>query len=192
MKTGSDVMTQNLRTRIIQEATDMFMELGFLATSTHQIAKNLGITQPAIYHHFPNKEALYIEVLTTFSSPVEAKLKDLIQYNEVPRDALIEMSVYLTSSHPVNFNVMMNDMNQHLSDEAFQDIFKIYLKTYYQPFLDVFIKMKSNLNEQYTINIIVNHFLRGLSAYIINEPEDFLKVKDYVNFFLEGALKRTV
>lgn len=185
-------MTQNLRTRIIQEATDMFMELGFLATSTHQIAKNLGITQPAIYHHFPNKEALYIEVLTTFSSPVEAKLKDLIQYNEVPRDALIEMSVYLTSSHPVNFNVMMNDMNQHLSDEAFQDIFKIYLKTYYQPFLDVFIKMKSNLNEQYTINIIVNHFLRGLSAYIINEPEDFLKVKDYVNFFLEGALKRTV
>lgn len=185
-------MTQNLRTRIIQEATDMFMDLGFLATSTHQIAKNLGITQPAIYHHFPNKEALYIEVLTTFSSPVEAKLKDFIKYNEVPRDALIEMSVYLTSSHPVNFNVMMNDMNQHLSDEAFQDIFKIYLKTYYQPFLDVFIKMKSNLNEQYTIKIIVNHFLRGLSAYIINEPEDFLKVKDYVNFFLEGALKRTV
>lgn len=192
MKTRSDVMTQNLRTRIIQEATDMFMDLGFLATSTHQIAKNLGITQPAIYHHFPNKEALYIEVLTTFSSPVEAKLKDFIKYNEVPRDALIEMSVYLASSHPVNFNVMMNDMNQHLSDEAFQDIFKIYLKTYYQPFLDVFIKMKSNLNGQYTINIIVNHFLRGLSAYIINEPEDFLKVKDYVNFFLEGALKRTV
>lgn len=51
---------------IIAYATELFMTQGYLATSTRQIAKGLHITQPAIYHHFKNKEEIYVEVLTTF------------------------------------------------------------------------------------------------------------------------------
>lgn len=57
----------NKKEDIIDYATTLFMEQGYLATSTRQIAKGLGITQPAIYHHFQNKEDIYIQVLQKFT-----------------------------------------------------------------------------------------------------------------------------
>lgn len=48
---------------IIKTAQRLFMESGYRAVSTRQIAKICGITQPALYHHFKNKQDLYIAVL---------------------------------------------------------------------------------------------------------------------------------
>lgn len=183
-------MKKTLRTKILEEATDLFMDQGFLATSTHQIAKNLGVTQPAIYHHFPNKEALYIEVLREFSSPVRNKLVNIMAQSESPKQALFEMSSHLTQSHPVNFNVMMDDMNKHLSEKAFGDIFRIYYETYFKSFEEVFTLLEDDLSPNFSLNLVVNHFLRGLSSYIINDPQDMLDVSTFVTLFLEGALKR--
>lgn len=44
-----------LRQRIIDAAEQLFMLQGFAATSTRQIAEKVGITQPNLYYHFPNK-----------------------------------------------------------------------------------------------------------------------------------------
>ena len=53
-------MEMDMRDQIIQVATDLFMEIGFTATSTRQIAQILNISQPALYHHFKNKDDLLI------------------------------------------------------------------------------------------------------------------------------------
>ncbi len=48
------------RHQILEVASSLFMNHGFLATSTRKIATEVGITQPNLYHHFRNKEEIYV------------------------------------------------------------------------------------------------------------------------------------
>lgn len=52
------------RQAILKTATTLFLQKGFSGASTRDIAKQIGITQPALYHHFNDKEVLYLAVLT--------------------------------------------------------------------------------------------------------------------------------
>lgn len=48
---------------MLEVAARQFAEKGFSGTSMRSIAADTGTTQAAIYHHFPNKDALYQAVL---------------------------------------------------------------------------------------------------------------------------------
>ncbi len=49
--------------RLLGIAGQQFAKKGYSGTSMRSIARETGTTQAAIYHHFPNKEALYQAVL---------------------------------------------------------------------------------------------------------------------------------
>jgi AcrR family transcriptional regulator len=50
------------RQRILDAAREMFVELGYDATTMRAIADRIEYTPTAIYHHFRNKEALLAEL----------------------------------------------------------------------------------------------------------------------------------
>ena len=50
--------------RLLDTAAEMFAQRGYAGVSMRDIAGAVGITQAAIYHHFENKDALYIGALT--------------------------------------------------------------------------------------------------------------------------------
>ena len=47
------------RDQILDAAMQCFASAGFRGTTTRQIASRVGITEAALYRHFPSKEALY-------------------------------------------------------------------------------------------------------------------------------------
>jgi AcrR family transcriptional regulator len=51
---------------IAKAALRLFLQNGYERTSLNQIAAQVGITKPAIYHHFKNKDELFHEVLSLF------------------------------------------------------------------------------------------------------------------------------
>ena len=51
---------------IAKTALRLFLQNGYEGTSLNQIASQVGITKPAIYHHFKNKDELFHEVLSLF------------------------------------------------------------------------------------------------------------------------------
>jgi AcrR family transcriptional regulator len=59
-------MTKGERTRqrIIDSATELFSRSGYRAVSLRDIAAHAGITHAGVLHHFPNKEATLIHVLS--------------------------------------------------------------------------------------------------------------------------------
>ncbi len=83
---------ENTKVKIIEVAIECFGELGYEGTSMRLIAEKLGISKPAIYYHFPDKQHLFqgiVEfVMDKFSNTLEAiknnqtdaisKLKDII------------------------------------------------------------------------------------------------------------------
>jgi TetR/AcrR family transcriptional repressor of nem operon len=51
---------------IAKTALRLFLQNGYDKTSMNHIAREVGITKPAIYHHFKNKDQLFHEVLSLF------------------------------------------------------------------------------------------------------------------------------
>jgi len=48
---------------ILESATPLFAEAGYNGVSMRRIAQAVGLNAASLYHHFPDKETLYIEAL---------------------------------------------------------------------------------------------------------------------------------
>ena len=57
---------------ILASARTLFAERGFEATSIDDIALAAGVAKGAIYHHYPSKEAIFLEVLDAVHRDVAA------------------------------------------------------------------------------------------------------------------------
>ncbi len=68
------------RERLLQTAVSLFASSGYRGVSMRDLAGAVGITPPALYNHFPNKEALYrAAVETAFTASAERMLAALEQ-----------------------------------------------------------------------------------------------------------------
>lgn len=55
--------TRELRRRILDVAAELFIERGYSATATREIARVVGIRQATLYYHFPSKALLLSNLL---------------------------------------------------------------------------------------------------------------------------------
>ena len=73
---GDDISAPNPRSRrksdrrlqLLAAAERLFAERGFLAVRLEDIGAAAGVSGPAIYRHFPNKESLLVELLVGIST----------------------------------------------------------------------------------------------------------------------------
>ena len=182
----------NKKQQIIDYATDLFMTQGYLATSTRQIAKGLGITQPAIYHHFKNKEDIYVNVLSDFTYEIGKNLRVLLSEDKPAEEVLANMSNYLIDNHSMNFSLMMKDMNEELPKDVKQQIFLLWNANYFEPFELFFEKHSHSLSKELNIDNLSLHFLRVLSVYMdknINQKND-LPIEELIHIFFYGIMKK--
>ncbi len=67
----------NRKQDIVQAATLLFAEQGFDGTTTLQISKEAGITEPVIYYHFTGKDELFTQIITKTFETFFTHLDDL-------------------------------------------------------------------------------------------------------------------
>ncbi|QIK68779.1 TetR/AcrR family transcriptional regulator [Erysipelothrix sp. HDW6C] len=186
-------MSVNLRESIISVATDLFMKNGYLATSTRDIASILNVSQPSIYHHFKNKEAIYAEVLERFAVEIGNSIKEILTSDHSYEKRLIETSIYLKNNHAVNFSLMMNDIESELSDAVQYKVFTIWQQNYFQPIRDFFEAIAQYIGYDLNPEIASRHYLRLLSAYLSKSTygsdvsDDDVHVA--ITIFLRGVIK---
>ena len=76
------------RSALIAAAERLVAERGYLAVRLEDIGAAVGVSGPAIYRHFPNKEALLVELLVGISTRLLAGATDVVARADVPEDAL--------------------------------------------------------------------------------------------------------
>ena len=55
------------REQLIEVATKLFAKSGYDATTTADIAKAAGVTEPILYRHFESKQELFIAIVRDVS-----------------------------------------------------------------------------------------------------------------------------
>jgi AcrR family transcriptional regulator len=77
----SKLSSEERRAAIIKAVRRLFAEKGFHGSTTRELAKAAGVSEALLFKHFPNKEAIYEEMLQAAcpakDSPVLARLKSL-------------------------------------------------------------------------------------------------------------------
>lgn len=53
----------DVKKRILDVATTLFAEKGYGSTSVREVVEAAGVTKPALYYYFANKEALFLELI---------------------------------------------------------------------------------------------------------------------------------
>jgi AcrR family transcriptional regulator len=76
------------RTQLVAAAERLVAERGYLAVRLEDIGAAAGVSGPAIYRHFPNKEALLVELLVGISTRLLAGASDVVTRAADPESAL--------------------------------------------------------------------------------------------------------
>src|SRR3954468_2511889 len=91
------------RGRILREARLLFTAQGYAAVSMQQIADAAGVNKATLYHHFDDKEDLFVSVMAEEFTRLSADLGEVIAEGGSLRDQLVHVAVHIFSSHRSDF-----------------------------------------------------------------------------------------
>lgn len=186
---------------IVKTAQQLFMDLGYRAVSTRQIAEKCGLTQPALYHHFKNKQALYVAVNQYTLLQTENSLNQILSRTESFKERLLEISTYMMNHFDVDLSQMFHDIFHELEDHHQQEIQKGWIKGFLMPVIKMIEEGVSNreirdLSELGTTSTELAYMILNLIKSTLEPPqkisqhesstENLKKSKLIIEIFLNG------
>ncbi len=79
-----------MRESILAAAVQLFAEYGYHAAPLRDIARIAGIRAASIYHHYPNKQSLLVEIMETHMQRLIGALEHILQTYDEPLQRLDE------------------------------------------------------------------------------------------------------
>jgi len=105
----------------------LFMELGYRKVSTRMIAEQCGISQPALYHHFKNKQQIYMEVIFNSIQQTENALLKVIEKYDSLEDRLLQIAIFFMTNYQEDLMQMFHDLQHEMPEDVQKQ-----LKTHWQ------------------------------------------------------------
>jgi AcrR family transcriptional regulator len=125
------------RSEILAVARRLFMTRGFRAVTTREIADIVGLTQPALYHHFGGKEALYIAVLEDDLARQSTLIRSSVYANSPARDRLAALAMSMAEQIDHDLGQMFHDLRFEVSAESRDRIVQAFREAMMEPMLDL-------------------------------------------------------
>jgi len=94
--------TESNKSCILREAAVLFSQKGYERTSMREIAEKVGISKPAIYYHFSNKQALFEELITTSFNMSQKRITDIANCDCDPIKKLNDLALGFLQSTKQN------------------------------------------------------------------------------------------
>lgn len=84
--------------KIVDAAEQLFAEQGYDSTPLREIARQVGIREPSLYAHFPNKEAIYGAVIDRALQPFMHEMQQW-NHNELTLRELVDIPKKMLHMH---------------------------------------------------------------------------------------------
>lgn len=102
MKDTPGSTENSLSVRIIEAATQLFMENGFKGTTTKMIAQKAKVNEATIFRHFNSKEGVFVEVSKEVTKNGHSKLVAIVESGLPPEEMLFQFGMEL-------YNLLVED-----------------------------------------------------------------------------------
>ena len=135
------------RSQLIAAAERLIAEHGFLGVRLEDIGAAAGVSGPAIYRHFPNKEALLVELLVGISTRLLAGATEVVA-DAGPADALdglVDFHLDFVFTEPDLIRIQDRDLAQ-LPAAAMRQVRRAQ-RQYVEIWVDVLRALDDDLDE---------------------------------------------
>jgi hypothetical protein len=108
------------RLQLLSAAERLFAQRGFLAVRLEDIGAAAGVSGPAIYRHFPNKESMLVELLVGISTRLLDGAREVLEHSTdaaAALDGLIDFHLDFTFGDPDLIRIQDRDL-AHLPETA--------------------------------------------------------------------------
>ncbi|HEY0227556.1 MAG TPA: TetR/AcrR family transcriptional regulator [Mycobacterium sp.] len=133
------------RLQLLSAAERLFAERGFLAVRLEDIGAAAGVSGPAIYRHFPNKESMLVELLVGISTRLLAGARDVTARHSdasTALDGLIDFHLDFALGEPDLIRIQDRDL-AHLPVAAERQVRKAQ-----RQYVEVWVAVLRELNPE--------------------------------------------
>ncbi len=194
-------MSESTREKILETALKLFSQKGYLGATTKEIAKEAGIAEVTLFRYFSSKEALFGEVINTYSflptlkellekirkEPYEKALKviayEFIKVLESKKD-LIKIMHSEIQRYPEEIKKIYDNIIEHTIDLLSEYFKELQQKGFLREFDSVFAARAF-------LGMFFSYFYAKEIGKCLNLGKEDINevVNAYVDIFLRGMLK---
>jgi AcrR family transcriptional regulator len=135
-------MVGNTRERILRAALDLFGRQGFSRVSMRTVALSAGVTKPALYYYFRDKESLFEECLADFNAQMEQTMRSATNAAsgiEVAVRSVAEALLTGSPFHPVRVH---DELADHVSGGLRRRLRGTFQSVVVEPVTDLFVALQ--------------------------------------------------
>ncbi|MFE5876684.1 TetR/AcrR family transcriptional regulator [Rhodococcus sp. NPDC056506] len=117
--TRRDQMKADRRRQLLDAAARLIAERGFVSVRLEDLGAAVGISGPAVYRHFPNKDAVLVELLVGISTRLHEGGSAAAEAADSPRaalDALVEFHLDFALGEPDLIRIQDRDLESLPAD----------------------------------------------------------------------------
>jgi AcrR family transcriptional regulator len=108
------------RHRILRAAYPLFVERGYAAVSMQEIADAVPIHKATLYHHFQNKDDLFLAVVRMAMTQRHSQIETFIQEGGTAADQLTKVGLLAFRDSQSEFGRLMTDARLRLTEDQQQ------------------------------------------------------------------------
>ena len=105
--------SRSMRDSILAAAVQLFAQYGYHAAPLRDIARIAGIQAASIYHHYPSKQALLVEIMETHMQRLNTSLEYILKETDDPLQRLhnaIANHIRLHTTYKAEFFIIDTEM----------------------------------------------------------------------------------
>jgi AcrR family transcriptional regulator len=161
-------LAEGTRERILRCADHLLAKHGYAGMSMREVAVAAGVTKPALYYHFRDKEALFEECVAASQSRLSALLQNATR-TEGPLEERIEAAaLVLLTGYPHHPARVQADIVEHLGEEAVARLGRGYHEAVTEPIGELFgAAAASGLLREGVSTGLATEALLGLAAAFV-------------------------
>jgi len=186
--------------RILEKATDLFSEVGFVKASIRDIVKAVGVTNSTVYIHFKNKDEILYSIIEDIGSTLLRELHAVSERNDDPVQCLREMifrQVCLIKDKRKQIKIYLDEQNQlpsplrNMALKQHRAIYEVYHKKITELVLNGLVRNKiDEAVMTFSVFAMINWAYRWFRE---NERLSIEEIaEDIIRIFFGGIFKKGV
>lgn len=126
-----EIQQSESRDRVLNAAYGLFLQNGLTAVSMQQIADEAGITKATLYHHFKDKQDLYLATMRLAITSNERALTLCLAGATDLRTVVRELIGYLFGDARADLQRLATDFRLHLDTNVQKDFWSHYQRPWH-------------------------------------------------------------